>query len=299
MRRSAPALPDMSRHGCGLYTKSNAAERKVQRPNMNRRVLRHTRNNIQFLGHNEQFRFALKRALKFFRQNAIYTFIPKNACSTMRLTLAIENGGIRDESEHEWIHANNFTFTARLEDLIRADYAFVILRDPFVRIASCYLDKIMRKHPPVAHMEKWLDTRGLGLDEISFVDFLRFLSSDDMVVADEHWRPQTDFLIFDDYDEYFCIENFEHAVTTLNTKFGIRVVDSRPFLGHGRDQLQQFDSKSDLSLLPISEFARMWSKGQTPALQNLFSEECVDLVKNLYEADIEEYRRRIGPTIFI
>lgn len=254
---------------------------------------------MEFLGHNKPFRFALTRALKLFRQNAIYTFIPKNACSTMRLTLAIENGCIRDESEHGWIHANNSTSVARLEDLITADYTFVVLRDPFIRIASCYLDKILQKHPPVAHMETWLGERGLNLDEISFVEFLRFLSSGDMVSADEHWRPQTDFLIFDDYDEYFCIENFEHAVSTLNAKLGIRVVDSRPFLGHGRDQLHEFDSKSDLSRTPVSEFARMRSEGRTPALQNLFSEECVDLVKHLYKADIEEYRRRIGSTIYI
>ena len=254
---------------------------------------------MEFLGHNKPFRFALTRALKLFRQNAIYTFIPKNACSTMRLTLAIENGCIRDESEHGWIHANNSTFAARLEDLITADYTFVVLRDPFIRIASCFLDKILQKHPPVAHMETWLSEQGLNLDEISFVEFLRFLSSGDMVSTDEHWRPQTDFLIFDDYDEYFCIENFEHAVSTLNAKLGIRVVDSRPFLGHGRDQLHEFDSKSDLSRTPVSEFARMRSEGRTPALQNLFSEECVDLVKDLYKADIEEYRRRIGSTIYI
>src|SRR5690606_1619014 len=108
---------------------------------MKRRTLRHTRNSIEFLGLNEKFGLARGHALRFFRQNAVYTFIPKNACSTMRLTLALENGCIRDETEHQWIHANNPTFRAQLPDLICADYTFVILRDPFRRVVSCFLDK--------------------------------------------------------------------------------------------------------------------------------------------------------------
>jgi hypothetical protein len=262
---------------------------------MKRRILRHTRNSIEFLGHNNAFNFARAYALRLFRQNAIYTFIPKNACSTMRLTLAIENGCIRDDAEHRWIHANNTTFRAQLPDLMTSDYTFVILRDPFKRIVSCFLDKVMRKDPPVEHMTKFLADRNIPIDEISFTEFLEFLATDGMLTADEHWHPQAGFLIYEDYDEYFSLENFPHAVSVLESRLGIRVADSRSLIPHGRDYLKEIDVGSDLSRTPMSEFRRMRAEGLTPALRNLFSDECVELVRRLYKSDIDEYERRIGP----
>ena len=91
---------------------------------------------------------AASHALKIYKTGAIDTFIPKNACSTMRLSVAIANCCIADASGFEWIHNNNDTFRANLEDLIRATYTFVILRDPFVRLASCFLDKIVPRLVP-------------------------------------------------------------------------------------------------------------------------------------------------------
>ena len=92
---------------------------------------------------NTKHRFAQQHALNLYRKDALYSFIPKNACSTMRLSVAMANGFIKHKRDYNWIHQNNGTFSAELRDLVRCQYAFVILRDPFSRLVSAYLDKIV------------------------------------------------------------------------------------------------------------------------------------------------------------
>src|SRR5918999_530628 len=111
------------------------------------RTLRYAGASTKPLAQNIQHAWAQQYALKVYRANAIYSFIPKNACSTMRLSLALANGCIKSAAEFNWIHHNNPTFRATLQDLAIADYTFVILRCPYARLASCFLDKFVGKYP--------------------------------------------------------------------------------------------------------------------------------------------------------
>src|SRR5690606_23931236 len=137
-----------------------------------------------------------------------------------------------------------------------------------------------RRNHPVTHMETFLGERNISIEQISFTEFLQFLATDDMISADEHWRPQADFLIYDDYDAYFSLENFADAVTTLQSRLHVTVVDSRHLITHGRGHLKEVDAGTDLSRVPMGEFARMRAEGLTPALRNLFSDECIALVRH-------------------
>ena len=76
------------------------------------------------LAENVQHKFAAQHELNIYRSKSIYTFIPKCACSTMRLSLAISNGLISDVSKYGWIHSNNTTFSANLSELITAKFAY-------------------------------------------------------------------------------------------------------------------------------------------------------------------------------
>jgi hypothetical protein len=101
--------------------------------------------SIVALKRNPAHVFAQKHALNLFSKNAIYTYIPKNACSTLRLSLAVANGCIDSDDEFEWIHQNNETFAASMSELIKAEYTFTFLRCPFRRIASVFIDKMISK----------------------------------------------------------------------------------------------------------------------------------------------------------
>ena len=83
----------------------------------NRRLFRFARTSHAGLHANARHQLAAGHALRIYHSNAIYSFIPKNACSTMRLSLAIANCCIRDAADFNWIHQNNATFSANLEAL--------------------------------------------------------------------------------------------------------------------------------------------------------------------------------------
>lgn len=58
------------------------------------RLLRHVPGTLTALGQNQLHKHAADFALTHFASRAVYSFIPKNACSTMRVSLAIANGCI-------------------------------------------------------------------------------------------------------------------------------------------------------------------------------------------------------------
>ncbi len=119
------------------------------------RLLKYAGSDYGRLRDNRKHQVAAAHALKIYKSGSIYTFIPKNACSTMRLSLAIANCCIADASSFEWIHENNETFRANLEDMVCAAYTFVILRDPFARLASYFLDKVVAQRLPRCGWGSW------------------------------------------------------------------------------------------------------------------------------------------------
>ena len=92
---------------------------------------------------NRPHEFAMRHAFAVYESHAIFTFVPKNASTTMRYSIARNNRFIDETTDVDWHHSNNLTFCASQEFAVTADYAFVILRCPFRRLASAFLDKVV------------------------------------------------------------------------------------------------------------------------------------------------------------
>ena len=261
------------------------------------RLLKYARSSPKNLSANGKHRFAADHALRVYQSNAIYSFIPKNACSTMRLSLAIANCCIKDALDVNWIHQNNSTFAADLEALIRADYTFVVLRDPFARLVSCFLDKIVGKDQGAWKLYDLIDRRQ-SLDEITFADFTACLRSRATRNADIHWRPQVDFLVYEQYDDYFCVENFQSDANAIKNKSRLEIVDARKLTKHGLDRYQLLSADLDFSATPAAEIAELRRRGESPHPRSLYTTSLVQIVSNLYAADISLYAEKIGlPTL--
>ena len=63
----------------------------------------------------------------------------------MRISLAKENGCSTEDCDFYWIHHNNQVFKADSRDLVTASYTFTIVRCPYVRLVSVYLDKFVER----------------------------------------------------------------------------------------------------------------------------------------------------------
>jgi hypothetical protein len=215
----------------------------------------------------------------------------------MRLSLAMANCCIPDASCIDWIHDNNETFQASLEDLVAARYTFVILRDPFARLASCFLDKIVSKSLP-AHRLRDLTKGPLDLDKMSFADFVELLGDEAVLAGNMHWRPQTDFLVYDHYDDYFSVENLGGAAAAISDRAALEICDARPLTAHGLDRFELLPINIDHSGTPVGEIAGLKLNGCCPDPRSLFTNPLIVRVAQIYASDMALYAETIGPSTF-
>ena len=251
---------------------------------INKRLLKNARLKHSQVNENSLHNWSSNYALSIYPINSVYTFIPKNACSTLRFSIAIANGFIRDIKDVQWIHNNNGTFRASQREASVASYTFVVLRCPFTRIASCFLDKI------VDEIIFFNDEMGNKVN-FNFYEFLLEIQSQHPSEREQHWRNQSDFLHYEKYDDYFSLELFSEAIASLAAK-GFKVSDTRESIKHGISSLNNLDG--DFSKVKAVEIKKMKEEGSAPNYKSMFSKQEIDLVKDIYKDDINLYKSHFG-----
>lgn len=225
--------------------------------------------------------FAAVHALRAYNSRGIYSFIPKNGCTALRYALAIDNGCLKPGDDPRWVDANNATFLASLPDLILADYTFVVLRCPYRRLASAFLDKITGE---AKRREVFLENSGISSEDLTFRRFAESMRQKPLRRLDHHWAPQTDFLIYEQYDDVFCLEAFDAMVMRLEERIGLKVVDVRPIVRHGLDSYSPVAGQ--FADVLWSKIADMRMERQSPTAASLYDDELLALVGGVYAEDV-------------
>ena len=250
----------------------------------NARLLRNARLEYSTVSQNKLYAFSRAHTLSIYPLDAVYTFIPKNACSTLRYSIAIANGFLGDISDIHWIHQNNTTFMSSQRESALASYTFVVLRCPYTRVASCFLDKI------VDGELKFNDEMGNRLN-LSFRDFLTAIKYQHRSERDEHWRNQSDFLHYERYDEYFALESFSEAINSLDAR-GFKVHDTRAALKHDLSNMKRVDG--NFSKTKQEELQKMKKEGYLPSYKSMFGDAEIELANDIYNDDINLYKSHFG-----
>lgn len=250
-------------------------------------LLRHARHEMVRLEQNKAHGFAAGHALVHYASGAIYSFIPKNGCSTLRYSFARANNCIAGPEDWMWIHPNNGTFTAQLRDLVTAPFSFVILRCPHARLASVFLDKIVDKTPELWQLYR-LTRDGIDLDTLTFRQFVALLTDSDIFKANIHWRPQADFLVYDVYSCVFALEDFGVAQETLRDRVGLEVHDARALTEHGTDRATLI-REGCFADTPLTDLVALKRSGKLPAHAQLYDEALAQEVAGLYAEDMALY----------
>lgn len=248
------------------------------------RLLKNARSLYAPTSENDKYTFSSSYCLSIYPINATYTFIPKNACSSLRFSTAVANGFLADISDIEWMHWNNQTFIASQREVCLASYSFVVLRCPYTRIASSFLDLI------VESSFDFKDSTGEKLS-INFNDFLSIIKSQKRAQRDQHWRNQSDFLHYEKYDDYFSLESFSDAIDKLHSK-GFKVYDTRSTLNHNLSGFERVDG--NFSKTKEVDLKKMKQDGFAPSYKSMFSNQEIELVKEIYKDDIELYKSHFG-----
>ncbi|UZJ45329.1 sulfotransferase family protein [Marinimicrobium sp. C6131] len=227
-------------------------------------------------------------ALSLYKKAAVYSFIPKNACSTLRYSVAIENECLPPGGDINWIHANNATFSVTLQEALLAKYRFVVLRCPFRRLASVFLDKIVNKEAPTAWTYYSLIGRERSLDDVTFEYFINSLLSLKLLKHEIHWRPQVDFLLYEEYSDVFCVERFSSAIQTLKEKIDFDVFDARELTKHGSDRYSLIE-EGLWHDVPVKELYSLKMAGRLPSVEGMYPRHIYSAVLNGYKNDVELY----------
>lgn len=106
----------------------------------NRKILFHDKTMFAKSMHeNFHFQHALNFCQQIYSSNSIYTFIPRNLSTTMRMSVAVANQYLNNNKEELiWADYNASFFKPSIKDLFNANFTFVVLRNPFLRIYSFY-----------------------------------------------------------------------------------------------------------------------------------------------------------------
>ncbi len=257
------------------------------------RTFKYSTASYNNLKHNPQYQFSASHALCIYKSNSIYSFIPKNACSTMRLSLAMANGFIKDTADINWIHQNNDAFRASLDKLVTADYTFVILRCPYSRLLSAYLDKIVGM-TMVAWNLNTITNRKVDPQQVTFRFFVKQMLKPQFKNTNNHWKPQTSFLVYDKYDDYFSFEDISGMSASLKEQINFTIVDARPLTKHGSYELNETITKKKSWQLTALELLNLRQKGQRPPLSSFYNEELIQDVSKAYRQDLELYIEHFG-----
>ena len=250
----------------------------------NARLLKNARLEYSTVSQNKLYTFSLAYTLSIYPLDAVYTFIPKNACSTLRYSIAIANGFLGDISDINWIHQNNPTFMSTQREASLASYTFVVLRCPYTRIASCFLNQV------VDGKFNSYDQMGNKLSG-NFHDFLSVIKSQQRSERDQHWRNQSDFLHYERYDEYFSLESFSEAINSLGAR-GFTVYDTRAALKHDLTNIKRVDG--DFSKTKQEELQKMKKEGYAPSYKSMFGDVEIELANDIYNDDINLYKSHFG-----
>lgn len=233
----------------------------------------------------------------------IYFPIPKSACTLFATTLALHDESTRDyDPVKEGIHHYRFrTRKLALEDmsyLCRDDYfKFTIIRDPYTRLLSAYLDKIVKPYKIAAERAAKSKTLnplyGHSLDELSFDSLIHFLARVPDYAIEKHWRPQHTFFRNVSLDYIGCFEHMNDACAVMLNRYGINVTrDVAPLVFSpkrtGYTDAVDTTNTGELSglspeqLIELSEF---------PGVDAFYNPELRAMVERRFSRDLALYRR--------
>ncbi|RYG88276.1 MAG: hypothetical protein EON59_04950 [Alphaproteobacteria bacterium] len=254
------------------------------------RHLRYAAASPVALSKNEAHQFAADHALSIYPSQSVCTFIPKNGCSALRYAVAVANGVLRPGADIAWIHKNNDTFKSSLPHLALAEYTFTIVRCPFRRLASAFLDKVVGE---IGRRERFIRASGVPESEITFRRFALAMVDEQVRNADHHWTPQSRFFVYSEYDDVFCLENFDGMAQRLKARINFDIVDVRDKVRHSLDQFTL--TEGTFADMPMAEIAATRLAGKSPSARSLYDAEIYQMVANVYAEDAEFHLAR-APT---
>lgn len=238
----------------------------------------------------------------------IYCPIPKVACSSFKkLTILLSD--LDNKSEildklhsrdfHTYIH-NNFSLShynkeTRQELLSNPSYfKFVIVRNPWSRLYSAYIDKFVRPKnledfaiDVIAAVYKQKSTQSNFVKSINFREFIEYICQikEDRLL-NIHWRPQYSFLGNIKFDFIGKFETLDKDFIYLKNK--LKIDFNLPII----NKIERDDKNIEYNLQNYSELYPIEFKktNRYPKYILFYTPKLIEMVRTRYIKDIECFK---------
>jgi hypothetical protein len=220
--------------------------------------------------------------------NVVMDWSPKVGCTILTKMFFRQMGLLEKALEyHSWIHEYRMhvfskEFPTQLSDILHPEnYTFKVVRNPYIRAVSAYIHTMKKSvmHPPVAGVLNRKDAN------ISFEQFVEFLSKSDLTSCDPHYALQKKYFEFDHpgcFRKIVHLENLEAGIREVNEE-GRQHFDLTGLSSHHHAEIADGFTK-DAHRIRWSDLA-----DQIPPHLSFFNTELANKVYHLYKADFEDY----------
>lgn len=226
----------------------------------------------------------------------VYLNNPKAGCSTVRRSLWQAHDSRTGTSTYKGTphrkegspFRNDPRHLSMMVDELRSAKWFSLVRNPYARVLSAYLDKFRPNGDPnvIRPFRKRYGWTKRSLP--TFPEFLRIIAADSPESLDHHFRPQTNLLLvpYTPLDFVGCVERMDAAERWMNSVCPeITISDHRP---HATDASQKildhYDTAAAAQVLEIyGKDFEIFGYSQDPAVAAPVSDVEVDATDAVFE----------------
>jgi len=215
------------------------------------------------------------------RHRYIFYETPKVACSTIKRLLMLNEGYwhlVHDEvsakpDQFDQLHLREFSPLLNPKQLYpfrpliegTEFFKFCFVRNPYSRLLSAYLDKIVNKREQLRQIKQVLGRPMFPDQPVSFAEFIHAVADTPVTMMDPHWKVQYNHLEGDSiaFDFIGRFENLDADMAEVGRRVGLDMTHYRDHSPH--------------------------RSGADNKVEDYYTDELRALVYKVYEADFETF----------
>ena len=240
------------------------------------------------------------------KYKVIYSPIAKNGATLLK-NMMVDIAGLRKDRQNTGLHMHDYIIehkeTFQLKDfsyLKNPEYfKFIVLRNPFKRIVSAYLDKFVKRYKPIdsnalpviKNVYEHYSIKEDYSKSITFSQFVEYLHRIEDHEINAHWRPQyinyAHGLVKFDFVGQF--ENLNSVLNLLEEKLDINIkTDDAP---EHKTKYSDYDVDRRFNDYYPEDLRQLES---LPSDKNLYTPKLISMVRERYANDIAIYEQEFN-----